>query len=97
MAQILAGRVTVTGVATSGLFGTVNSLMRIVAATYSAFQGSDDDFYATHHSCSKANGIFAAEIYCSVVARFETVESLSFSLLLKSRLDLYLSPRRHFY
>jgi len=34
VAQILAGRVT------------VNSLMRIVAATYSVFQGRDDDVNA---------------------------------------------------
>jgi len=35
VAQVVAGRVT------------VNSLMRIVAATYSVFQGRDDDVNAT--------------------------------------------------
>jgi len=44
VAQILAGRVTVTDVPVPLvlLVGTVNSLIRIVAATYSTFQGRDN-------------------------------------------------------
>ena len=49
MAQILAGRVTVTDVPVPLvlLVGTVNFLREIVAATYSTFQGRDDDVNAT--------------------------------------------------
>jgi len=48
--QVVAGRVTVTGVPVPLvlLVGTVNFLREIVAATYSAFQGRDNNVNAAY-------------------------------------------------